>query len=41
MEIMENMFEIDLLFQQCIKHSNNKHKKYTIEYKLKILKLIY
>ena len=31
---MENMFEIDLLFQDCIDHSNNKHKKYSIEYKL-------
>ena len=37
---MENMSEIDLHFQQCIEHSNNKHKKYNIEYKLKILKLI-
>lgn len=34
------MSEIDLLFQQCIEHSNNKHKKYNIEYKLKVLKLI-
>lgn len=37
---MENMSEIDLLFQQCMDHSNNKHKKYSIEYKLKVLKLI-
>ena len=37
---MENMSEIDLLVKQCIAHSNNKHKKYNIEYKLKVLKLI-
>ena len=34
------MSEIDLLFQHCIEHSNNKHKKYSIEYKLKVLRLI-
>ena len=37
---MEDNPEIDKIFSDCLKDNSNKHKKYTIDFKLKVLKLI-
>ena len=37
---MEDISEIDEIFAECLKDKMNKHKKYTIDFKLRVLKLI-
>jgi len=37
---MEDDSQIDKLFDECLDDAKNKHKKYNIEFKLKVLKLI-
>ena len=37
---MEDILEIDKIFAECLQDNMNKHKKYTIDYKLRVLKLI-
>ena len=37
---MEDDSQIDKLFDECLGDAKNKHKKYNIEFKLKVLKLI-
>lgn len=37
---MEDIPESDKIFEECLKDNFNKHKKYSIDFKLKVLKLI-
>lgn len=37
---MEDNPEIDKIFSDCLKDNSNKYKKHTIDFKLKVLKLI-
>lgn len=37
---MEDIPESDKIFAEYLKHNSNKHKKYLIDFKLKVLKLI-
>lgn len=37
---MEDISEIDKIFAECLQDNTNKHKKYTIDFKLRVLKLI-
>lgn len=38
---MEEDSQIDILFNECLGGAKKKHKKFNIEFKIKILKLIY
>ena len=38
---MKENSQIDKLFHECLDDAIKKHKKYMIEFKLKVLKLIY
>ena len=37
---MESINEVDRLFEECLDEIKNKHKKYSVSLKLKVIKLI-